>query len=210
MIDYCTIKDIRDEAIVEAKVSDERLREMISMASRFIEKATRRVFGINQDILFLDGNDKKSIMLDIPIIQVDSISIDDKEQDLNYFVIYNRFVPDDRKFPQIKVKSGYAKTFTKGEQNIKIIGTFGYVEPDKSIPILIKRACIKLIINDCDLLGDEFAQAKKRKNQIVSETTDSNSYRLSELAISGSVLSGIADVDRTIAMYRKSMSITSV
>lgn len=159
---YISVTDVRNEGILEADVSDEQVLAYIETWQQFLNQACRQFF-VPKDITFyLDGNDADTLFLNIPIIQIEYLKINGSTEalDTNYYRAYaSRDYPDDRRNPRIKlvpqdhyndifsrpIYNGPMK-FRKGYQNQEIKGIFGFTEPDGSVPRLVKRALLKLVV----------------------------------------------------------------
>ena len=158
---YCTLQQIRDEGLDESifpDATDDRINEKIEWASREIERVTNRYFEPRYKQISMNGKNSQAIMIGLPIIRIDSMSIDDDDQDLDDFTIYNRHLtrslyrPDDRAAPKIawsdedidlagtsyqsgtRLKSKF-KPFTRGRLNVVVSGLFGYTTLGPSAPV---------------------------------------------------------------------------
>lgn len=168
-IGYCTVQDIRDEG-VPSTISDERIQEMIVVASHFVDAYTVRFFSPRSLSFRLDGRGNRSMLLEHPIIDVTNVEIDDSVVDLADVVVYNRhmtqqlFYPDDRDDPRIELvqpvtdlqlRQHTASGFPIGQQNVLIEGVFGYTDPDGSTygqtPVLICEATKLLVMRELPL-----------------------------------------------------------
>ncbi|MEK9737420.1 MAG: hypothetical protein VW239_08875 [Candidatus Nanopelagicales bacterium] len=105
--DYCLVADLRAEG-VPASYSDAYLQTRITLASRFIERATKRRFYAKSKTLRLNGRGGRILLLNEPIIAVTSVTIDVSPYspaglalDSDMFRVYNRHLsqgliePDD-------------------------------------------------------------------------------------------------------------------
>lgn len=170
--DYCLVSDLRSEGVTTTDADDARCQMMISMASRYIERITRRFFNPRSLTVDQNGNGSGTHFYDQPVIAIDSINItiegisfSGQPIDLNDVAIYNRHItqnllsPDDRDNPRVQFKRAdpeFARLhallgrriFYEGKLNIRTIGVFGYTDFDGSqlgkTPDLIKWACIQL------------------------------------------------------------------
>ena len=94
-------------------------------------------------------------------------------------IVYNRTFPvDDRRNPKIKLDGG---TFSEGDQNVSITGTFGFVDvasgPTYSTPVEIQEICKRLVIQSIPLLTSADRAANENKGRILEETFDTQTYR---------------------------------
>lgn len=195
---YCTIQDIRSEGITEAQASDDRLTELIEMASDYIDFMTKRWFEPRDKTLKLDGTGHDILWLPIPIITVSTVKVDGQPLATTSFTAYNR--PDDRNNPIIKAYNYWPK----GALNVEIAGTFGYTDEDRLgnpiTPRQIKHICKKLVIRELPQLGDVDAQEEKKRSRIISETTDGHSYTL---ANHGGEYTGDQEIDNILYLFKR-------
>jgi hypothetical protein len=172
---YCTIQSLRDEGVTDPPYSDTRLTNIIKLASAMIDKWTGRWFSAKQLDLTFDGSGERSLHLDVPIIAITEAYLEDTEIDLDGLVVYNRHItqdltrPDDRDAPRVEIAQAFDYTsplyaeglrvWPRGQQNVRLIGTFGYTEYDGTVdgktPELIQHACRLLVLRELPLLTDE-------------------------------------------------------
>jgi hypothetical protein len=125
---------------------------------------------------------------------------------------------DDRKNPkiafynqrrsifQIPSLAYQGRIFMKGHQNQKLVGTFGYTEADGTTPLLIQRACLKLVAKNLakGVMGD---------NRLLSgESTDGHSVQYAmpqALGVKGKTfgITGDMEVEQILQMYRAPLAI---
>ncbi|MEE8150636.1 MAG: hypothetical protein V3T43_02830 [Nitrosomonadaceae bacterium] len=188
---YITVQDVRDEGLTNVeKYSDEHINNRIQYNTKLIERYTGRFFEARKLILDFDGPGAFDLQIDVPIVNVDEVTLLDREFpvtriftfDLDDLVIFNRHItmglqePDDRENPKIG-----NVWFPRGRQNVRVEGTFGYTEQDGSTPPEILRALTLMVLRDKELL----ASPKRNRSllqglggQVKSESTDGHSYSL--------------------------------
>jgi len=155
---YITVADVRAAGIPDPP-DDDTILAAIETWQAFIERATRQWFVPRATIMSVDGNESSTLFFSVPIISIDYIKINNNEDELqsDLYRVYNSNTnPDNRKNPRIKlVRSTERDIFTrpygrlmfrKGEQNQEIKGVWGYTEEDGSVPKLIQRAHLKLVV----------------------------------------------------------------
>ena len=174
---YCSIQDIRDEGVTVAMASDARLQAKIAYVSKQIDRYTGRFFEPRELELVLDGTGRHGLLLDMPIIEIESIELVSdafgagsapSEVDLDDVRIYNRHmtglvVPDDREDPRIEFliydkrydENSIRRAFRpgrwpEGTQNVVVTGRFGYTESDETTPVEIRRAAVLMVIRDLE------------------------------------------------------------
>lgn len=201
---YCTVDDIRAEGVSEEQASDEKLTELIALASGYIDKMTGQFFEPREDTVRLNGHGGK--ILKLPVFLIEDYDIKISGETVEDYTLYNRFPPaDDRPYPKIYRYNGWKR----GILNIEVHGLWGYVDKVNTgyvTPPLIKRAVMKLAMYNFPDLGDKEAQDEKAlKGLIQSETTDGHSYDLSEdvlKAMYENSLTGDVEIDGIIEVYR--------
>lgn len=175
---YATVAQVRLEGSIPSSgigaVSDARIVAQIELASRMIDRYTRRWFNPRPMTMRLDGDGRRGIMIGPPIISISGITILGVDTDTvrpidaSSYRVYNRHLsglldPDDRQNPMIELTSVDARyehgliessfeiyRWPEGTQNLEISGVFGYTEADGSptgrTPLLITRACVLLTL----------------------------------------------------------------
>jgi hypothetical protein len=162
MARYITVDDIRGEGFDDTEpyeYSDADIEAAIDLWQQALERMCRQWFESRAITFKCDGTDSDTLTLGIPVISVSSLKINGCETDLEtdrYEVYTNRTFPDDRRNPRIvlandgntSIFQGVQSTakFRKGRNNQEVTGAFGFLEPDDSTPLLIKRALTKLVI----------------------------------------------------------------
>lgn len=158
---YSLVTDARDFLGCGPEVNDAALQRHIIRASRFVERATGRVFEARFAYRRFGGNGARRLHFGDPIVSVSSVGIDtqptqtgDLGVELDMLRIYNRHLseglldPDDREDPRIEFVhsddlegvrfvpfhgiSLRSLAFPFGVQNIHVRGVFGYTEADGS------------------------------------------------------------------------------
>jgi len=147
----------------------ERIFEVISLF-------TNRDFELKSITMNLDGQGISELYLPIPIISITSITENgDNLLETADYVVYNRGLPDDKEKPYIIKTSG---VFPKGNQNIEVVGTFGWVEGGMKPGPLMEVAYRLLYLMFQPLLegSDLDIEVPMNPNEIKSETRDRWSY----------------------------------
>jgi hypothetical protein len=219
---YCTVADLKAEGMaVDGAAAKARAERLIRVAANWFEEATgqwfeSRAFSAEAPML-LDGSGTEVLDLEVPIITITSVVLDDVELDADYYVVYNRRVPDDRIRPKIvlaststssSVLTGGAGVWTKGNQNVELSGTFGYTDligGAAAVPDLVKQVLMYLVGREMPELCAAGGQMTRRLARAKSEATDDHSYTLDDLAASGGGPTGDAYVDRIVELYQAPM-----
>jgi hypothetical protein len=191
---YVTVQEVIDEC---GEGSPERIKDAILLAQQYIEKVTGQWFETRELTMLIDGRGQTTEFLPVFAYSISSIKESDVELDTDEFYVYNRYFPDDRKNPKIV----FTSALSIGRQNLSITGMFGYVESDKTTPILIKKVCKKLALTEIGLLSDGDRRDAIDRGRIIEETTDGHSYTLASVASTGGA-TGDAEIDQVLMMYK--------
>lgn len=214
---YVSLQDLRDEGITTTELSDERALSLIRGWQSWIEKMTAQFFTPKELTLDFDGNGTRLLQLPVPIIEVTNLYINGdfaNVVDPACYTVYNRRGPvtDDRRNPRIKLKTAigtsifgvtYTGTFALGDLNQRIEGRWGYVEPDDTTPIPVKRAVMILVNLTKEFLPDGDID-QLRVGRVIEEVTDRHRITYADLYDRLGVWSptGIAEVDFVLRSYR--------
>lgn len=212
---YIEVQDIRDVGIDSSIASDAEVLAKIKIAQQFIERATRQWFAPRDVTFKVDGNNSDTLFFSVPIISVDYLKINNSTDELSadLYTVYNGIeYPDDRKNPKICLNreggsifsrpSPYdaPMVFRKGRQNQEVSGTFGYIEANGSTPELIKRAVLKLTVQNLTLpvyvaegSVPPAAPPAPSSGQVMREITDGHSIQYTFVKFSD-VRSGLSGV----------------
>lgn len=198
---YCTIEDLRNEGFTdEEQYPNEKLENLVNMSCAYIDRITGQFFEPRELSLQFDGRGGRNLVLPYPLIECAEVRFDDEI--ITNYVNYNRLY--DRRYPKLYRE----RKWPKGFLNIKVSGTWGYVENDLSTPLPIKRAAMKLAMYYFPLLSDSDAQEDKNiKGLITSETTDGHSYSLESGAVNSVYMSSITgdkEIDDVLKFYTRS------
>jgi hypothetical protein len=198
---YITVQDVHDAGLPDEAAggpSDEDVLASIIMWQAFIDRACRQWFKPKTMVLTVDGNEAATLFFGVPIIHIDYVKLNGADGALdtsNYRVYNGNPYPDHRANPHIKLVQGQRDIFSgnygrplfrKGEQNQEIKGMFGYVEPDGSVPQLIQRAHVKLVIEKLttpiynDGSGTGLPPPPPIVGAILEETTDAHKIKYAD------------------------------
>lgn len=215
-----SIQDIRDEGITSSDLSDDRTLMLSRGWQDWFEKKCGQWFTAKTMELLMDGNGCRVLWLPVPIISLTALYMNDdfvNVVDPTYYVVYNRYFPeDDRRNPRIKMKRSTEefffsvtsgdpqRGFAVGDQNQKLVGSFGYVEEDGFPPFAVKRAILILIRMAAEQMGDSEIDIL-RAGRLVEEVTDRHRVKFSDLydTLGKWGATGITEVDDALAMYRR-------
>jgi hypothetical protein len=222
---YVTVDELRDEGAAST-VSDERLAELAEGASRFVDRVTGLFFELRKAQTYrLDGEDSPVLELPAPCITLTSVTISGAAvTDLTTSVVNrNRRETDDFWHPRLEWVTQYTRSerafgvasrvrrWPRGQQNVVVVGDFGFVEADGSTPRLIRRAVRLLVIAIATPAG-AMSTEQQNASRIVSESFGNYSYTLSDtaLAASQSGVTGQAEVDAILLQFERARKIAAV
>lgn len=230
---YATIADARAEGVPNT-ITDDKIQPLLDRWSSFIDEATHQWFEPRSMELMMDGTESRTLFLPVPIISLDALYINGdftNPLSTNLYGVYANKTPirDDRRNPMIKLGTTSigvfdpadfrcGMMFVHGVQNIKLVGTFGFVEADNSTPALIKRAVLKLTIKELlaggGKLWNQVANGPATQGTVTAETTDGHSitYNAFQYKPIPGGLNGItndAEVDSILVMYRGPLKVSA-
>ncbi len=187
-VGYTTVAAMRAEGVPSTGTggkTDAELLKLITLASRYIDKLTRRFFEPRVLTFNFDGAGGSQLLLGDPIIGITSLKVGFAgdlstvtEVDLENVKIYNRHLsqnllnPDDRDNPRIALIAGQLdrprliggfRTFPDAFQNIELTGTFGYTDfngagsSSGKTPELIEYITKKIVVRYLPKLTDDDA-----------------------------------------------------
>lgn len=222
---YATLAELRADGVAGDSVTtytDSVVEAALDFASEFIEQITSQFFDVRTDTRVFDGSGTRRLVLDVPILtltKVEWLSFGSTWQDVttqNTFRLYNR-IPQDQGYPKIEIYYGRDSlqtnvfgVFPEGPQNVRISGTWGWVENTAgtqsgatyATPRLINKACRILAVAWLDEIGDGSLLSVLRQYGVIEERTKHHSYKLSE-AMSNGQLSGIPIVDQLLRPFMR-------
>lgn len=207
---YISVDDMMEEILVLAeRPTEAKLLLKIRFAQAYIEKVTGQFFNERSLVLNLDGSGNYLLKLPFPAIDITKIEFKNAdgsytEYDLLYFEVYNRYVPDDRNYPKVESET---YVFPSGKNNIRLTGTFGYVESDGSTPYLIKEA-LKMIVRQW-MFDTDTNKGNIRKSKIYFDKGQNNENRISE-AIATGTLTGDPEIDNILRWFTRSGMVISI
>lgn len=219
---YVTVAEVRAEGVpgdATHEVTDARVQAAINLWSQVVERLCRQWFESRALTVLMDGNGADTLWLPVPVISLSALYVNGDFTtvlDPLYYEVFNsRTVPDDRKNPKVQLKHEkrdlFEKVlwdeypiFTKGQRNQKLVGNFGFTEPDGTTPLLIKRAVLKLISKSLSAMYAGWPALPPSGGPVSKETTDGHSieYAISTTASSGLMgLTGDPEIVQIIRMY---------
>jgi hypothetical protein len=218
---YISLTDVRNAGVTEAQASDDEVWASIEMWTQFIDMATRQWFVEKILDVKLDGNGTRVLHFKVPIIEITELYMNKDFTTVvpaDQYEVYNNLgegVRDDRRDPKIALADQQSSDlyerllrkskFTRGRKNQRVVGKFGFIEPDGSPPALIQHAMLKLVVRqltDPNGGGGSVPIA----GPMIAEVTDGHSRRYATL-FSGTkpgtvLLTGDSQIDAIINYYK--------
>ncbi len=196
---YATIEDVRDEGVpTEANggLSDTLLAKWLLEAQAIVDRVSRNTFEPVSGTFIFDGNNSHLMHMPIPIISVTSLTVNGNEDplDASLFRVYNGrgFPQDHRRNPKIELRVPRSVTITSAlplfstrvfrrGYDQTVVGTWGYTESDGSVPILIRRATVGIVVTMTDQLFVRFGGSRGSIGPVVREKTDDHELQFGSL-----------------------------
>lgn len=159
---YATVAELRAEGLpgdATTATTDAQAAILLERASQLVEQLTRNLFYEVSGTWIFDGNNSYILHMPLPIIEVTSLTINNESVELDssaYRAYIGRTPPqDDRKNPKIELRNtqdpsifttGYkSRKFYKGFDQT-VVGKFGFLEPDDSVPAAINECVIAIVM----------------------------------------------------------------
>lgn len=199
-----------------AKYDRDYITLRIQAVQQYVERITGWFFNVRRMVVKLDGTGTELLVLPLPLVgQPDEIAYLGANNTyepvaVSNFQIYNRYQPDDRMYPRIKVAMAerqnlfqrvtLSDVFPKGHQNIRITGRWGFVERDGTTPAPILQCMMMLIMDILHPFGSAAERRRLRTRRVNEETSSNHRYQLQRV-ITDLDLSGNPEVDQILAKY---------
>jgi hypothetical protein len=214
---YVTLQDLRDEGFDVSDITDERALFLLRGWQDWFEYRTKMWFLPKYLDFYVDGNGSNVLWLPIPIISIEALYVNEETvaTDPTYYTVYNSrsLINDDRKNPRIKLKRTTNSIFSSvrgnasfvvGDRNQRLVGYFGYVESDDTVPFLVRRAIMTMVVATIANMSDGDIDAM-RAGRAVEEVTDRHRIKFANLwdEIGAWKVTGLFEVDEALALYRR-------
>lgn len=178
---YTTVAAMRAAGVKSSTIKAGDLRDVIVLASSYVEHFTGRFFVPQAKRVLFDGTGRRSLLVNEPIVALSKVAIllasfepSDSTLDPTVIRIYNRHLtqglldPDDRDNPKIEfffhddspgaVSFLHDFVWTRGRQNIELEGAWGYTEHDGTVlgrtPLMIQHVTKLLVMRNLPKLTD--------------------------------------------------------
>jgi hypothetical protein len=207
---------------------DADLLVILGRCVAMLEAATGRFFIPRAGQLGVDGTDSPRLFLPHPIVSTDQLAgggvteiLVDGDTDAvttDLYVVndgampgdedprddpFVEYVPSDtvpRSLPPTYV--GRANRWPEGVRNVKVTGTWGYLDESGATPELVLHALARLCVMQSGANDDPAAIFDRRAGAIFTETTRDRSYTLAAGGVGGGLTTD-REIDLIIARLRK-------
>lgn len=170
---YATVQQLRDEGLpgdATTVVKDAQALILLERANQLVEQITGNIFYKSAGTFVFDGNNSYLLQLPLAIVTITSLKInnDTVALDSGEYRVYNgRAKPtDDRYNPKIELRrnvqpsiftGGASQRFFKKGFDQTVVGEFGFLEPDDSVPAVINECIIAIVMMTFQTLFERFA-----------------------------------------------------
>lgn len=206
---YITVADLRHEGITDPPYSTEHVAERITLACRAVDELTRCFFEARTaHVVTMDGRGHDTLFLPYPPATTSSITkieVGDHssggtswvEVSSAVYEVVMPIIPDGRYNPKVLNLTG---TWPKGKRNIRVTGTFGFVEADGiTTPPGVRDLALRIAVWNMKQIGDVAGQ---RESEIIAEQLKDYSYKLADRSAQGGSTFGDPKIDELIGRYR--------
>lgn len=211
-------KFLHAETIPKAKGN-----QLIQSAMVLIDESTGSYFNKRTGEFALQGRNTNIMHFPVPIIEITELKINSSDtvltegEDFDFVAFKGRTNPrDDRKNPKIILNLGRGRSDIYSGSIISrkflknalthFTGSFGYLEPDGSTPLLIQRATAILVMKDINEPIGSSLSATAGTGPLKRLKVDLHEQEFFEASDNKesvkSTASGDAEVDRIMALYR--------
>ena len=229
---YTTVSAMRAAGVTTDQANAGKLRDIIELASSYVEHFTGRFFVPLAKTILVDGNGSRGLLVNEAIVAIANINIilamfqpSDSLVDPASIRVFNRHLtqglldPDDRDNPKVEfffhdttpgaVTFLHSFTWTRGKQNIKMEGVWGFTDPDGTpigrTPLLIEHATKLLVLRNLPDLTDEDAKSDINRAPFVTElrTEDQQikyGFPKGNIAAAG-IFTGDPEIDSILIRY---------
>ena len=235
---YATEDEIRAEGFLAEQAEPDRIARLIKLASRKIERVTRRWFEPRFVSFFVDGSGHRRLGLPAPLIEIYELRVISRDNvviatgsdiiDLDALAIFNRHIsqgmmdPDDREDPRLEFATisgslitGYSR-FPRGRQNLQVTGVFGYTDPDPTCrhgvtPPEIKDVCMKMVVRNLPQYEEfEDREDRQQRARLTGEKQGKHGYTLSKNPnLDIAGVTGDPEIDDVLMQFRSPMHVGS-
>lgn len=169
---YITAQDLYDEGLEEADYPEAIVTARIKLAQRIIDRVTEKYFEAKSAAYQVDGSGFDFVQLPAPIISFSKVEFRTsagawETQTLANFDSYTDNPEEQSRQTLFIIGSSssdldtlFSGIFPAGRRNIKITGSFGWIDEDGNVPEDIKTACKLLTMQYIENIGSGEMQAE--------------------------------------------------
>jgi hypothetical protein len=166
---YATLAQLRNEGLPDPP-TDAQALILLERASQLVESLTGNFFEERSGTFIFDGSNSHLMLVPHPIVSVTSLTINNDEtalEDTEYRVYDGNQMPrDDRFNPKIELRrnetpsiftGGVTQSVFKRGYDQTIEGSFGFLEPDGTVPAVINECVIAIVMTTWQDLFTRFS-----------------------------------------------------
>lgn len=225
MAPYASIEDVRDEGLPDDTAggpNDTLVQKWLVEASSIVDKVTGIFFGEHEGTFIFDGTNSHYLHLHVPIIEVTEMKVNGSASalDPSLYRVYDGKGPvqDDRRNPKIELRSAgaisslassslftaaSAARFRKGWDQT-ITGKFGWVEPDGSVPVLVRRMTVAIVMTMAQQLYTKYEGVRGfGLGPVVREKTDGHELQFGNLVRDVGTYILPTDIENKLILFRR-------
>jgi hypothetical protein len=199
---YASLADLRAEGVTEGVADDARIERALHDATATIDRLCGWFFEPRDLTIRLDGRGRRSLLLPVPPIRIESIEVDEQLVPLDEVRLEGAPIGAGFLEPRIIRIGG---VFARGTQNVQLIGRFGYTLADGTAhgvtPPPIRRATLLLAMRNLPGLATDAGRDARDAWRIIEERTRDQAVKFQPDPVGA--LTGIAEVDRLLEPYRR-------
>jgi hypothetical protein len=199
---YASLAELRAEGVSESVADDARIERALADATATIDRLCGWFFEPRDLTIRLDGRGRRSLLLPVPVIRLDSVEVDERPVPLDEVRPDGAPITAGFVEPRIVRSGGH---FPRGVQNVRLTGRFGYTlangTADGMTPPPVRRAALLLAVRSLPGLATDAGRDARDAWRIIEERTRDQAVKFQPDTVG--LLTGIAEVDRLLAPYRR-------
>jgi len=220
---YATIEDVRDEGLPDTDgggPNDTLVAKWLIEAQDMVDRVSRNFFEEISGTFIFDGTNSHLLHLPLPIIEVTTLKVNNETTalDTDLFRVFNgrTALQDDRQNPKIELRkksllSAIPTTFPLSSNTVfrkgwdqEITGKWGYTEEDGSVPVLITRCTVAIVMTMAEQLFSKYNGAKVQGiGPVIREKTDGHELQFgSNIRDMGSYVLPV-DIENKLMLFRR-------
>lgn len=198
---YATLADVRAEGVTTSDASDARVNALLSEAAYLFDRITGSWFEARVTTITLDGTGTPQLWLEVPIVSVSEVRYHDRVNATSE-VVPAAYYRASTKVDNPKLTYLYGR-WARGVDVYEVDGTFGWLEGGAT-PAAIRRATLLYVVHWAGETNDDYEASRRRQGDLKSKTVQGRSETYGGMD-SANGWTGIAEVDRILALYRAPM-----